>query len=480
MLTSHTDERAGRIMAELGDPRSAERGAALGAELAAAGVAGIAFTTIDPSGIARVKGVPVARLGSAAVWGVGLSPVFDVMLFDDTVTSAPGTTGPVGDLRLVPDLDSLVTLAALPGWAWAPVDRFGQDGTRHPGCSRSFAARMVGAAAERGLSLEMAFEIEWMLGRGDTGDDPAAPGQPAYVPAVTGPAYGANRLVHAAEYGRDLLDALAAQGIEVEQFHPEYSASQFEVSVSPAGPVQAADRDVLVRQTIRAVSEHHGYRATFAPAVVPGEVGNGHHLHYSLWRDGRDLMAGGTGPEGLTGEGASFLAGVLDHLPALLAIGAPSVASYLRLQPEHWAGDFQCWGLENREAAIRLVAGPVRAGEWAANAELKCIDATANSYLVVGAVIAAGLDGIDRAAELPAPLSVDPGGLGDAERAAAGVARLPTDLETSTTHLAQDRVLCAALGPYLAGVVDAVRRAEVDVLAGADAATVAAVTRWRH
>jgi glutamine synthetase len=235
-----------------------------------------------------------------------------------------------------------------------------------------------------------------------------------------------------------------------------------------------------VRHTIRAVSEQHGFRATFAPAVVPGEVGNGHHLHYSVWRDGRDLMAGGTGPEGLTAEGASFLAGVLDHLPALLAIGAPSVASYLRLQPEHWAGDYRCWGLENREAAIRFVAGPAGAGASTANAELKCIDATANSYLVVGAVIAAGLDGIDRDTTLPAPLSVDPGGLADAARAAAGIERLPTDLGTATGHLAGDAVLRAALGPYLAGVIDAVRRGEAAALDGADDATVAAMTRWKH
>jgi glutamine synthetase len=235
-----------------------------------------------------------------------------------------------------------------------------------------------------------------------------------------------------------------------------------------------------VRQTIRAVSEQHGYRPTFAPTVVPGEVGNGHHLHFSLWRDGRDLMTGGAGAEGLTGEGSAFLAGVIDHLPALLAIGAPSVASYLRLQPEHWAGDFQCWGLENREAAVRLVAGPTRSGRWAANAELKCIDATANSYLIAGAVVAAGLDGIATGATLPPPLSVDPGGLSDAERTAAGAARLPSDLATSNACLAEDRALADALGPHLAGAIDAVRRAEVDRFTDADDATIAALTRWRH
>lgn len=467
-------------MSELGDARAAERGASLGVELAGAGVTGVTLTTIDTAGIARVKGIPVGRLAAAAVWGVGLSPVFDVMLPDDSVTSAPGTTGPVGDLRLVPDLDRLVALAAQPGWAWVPVDRVAQDGAPHPGCGRSFAARMVSTAAARGLSFEMAFEVEWMLGRDDTDEDPDAPGEPAFVPAVLGPAYGAHRLVTASEYGRDLLDALAAEGVHVEQFHPEYSSSQFEISVTPAAPVEAADRDVLVRQTIRAVGEHHGFRTTFAPTVLPGSVGNGHHLHYSAWRDGRDLMTNGPGPLGLTDEGGAFLAGVLEHLPGLLAIGAPSVASYLRLQPEHWAGDFQCWGLENREAAVRLVAGPVRSGRWAANAELKCIDATANSYLVVGAVVAAGLDGIDRGATPPPPLALDPGGLSDDERAAAGVARLPTDLTTSTESLTADRALTDALGPYLTDVVAAVRRAEVQRFAGADPDTIAARTRWRH
>ena len=103
-------------------------------------------------------------------------------------------------------------------------------------------------------------------------------------------------------------------------------------------------------------------------------------------------MAGGDGPCGLTPVGEAFAAGILDRLPALLAIGAPSVASYLRLVPSHWAGVYACWGLENREAALRMITGSAGSSEWAANLEVKCLDLTANPYLLLAGLLAAGFD----------------------------------------------------------------------------------------
>ena len=123
--------------------------AALAAELAGRGVEGIALTYVDNTGITRVKAIPPARLEAATVSGVGMSPVFDVFVLDDSVTASRTSTGPVGDLRLYPDLGRLVALAGQPGWAWAPVDRRTRSGEPHPLCHRSFAARMVARAAER-------------------------------------------------------------------------------------------------------------------------------------------------------------------------------------------------------------------------------------------------------------------------------------------------------------------------------------------
>jgi glutamine synthetase len=367
----------------------------------------------------------------------------------------------VGDLRLFLDLERLVVLAAQPGWAWAPLDRRTQEGDPHWGCQRTFARRMVERAAERGLTARMGFESEWVLDEG-AGEQ--------FVPATSGPAYGMDRLIEVSAYCRELLGALAAQGVEVEQLHPEYAPAQFELSVAPAEPVAAADLLLLVRHTIRAVTRRSGLRCTFAPAVAVGGVGSGCHLHTSLWRGDRTLMAGGSGPYGLTDEAQSFMAGLLDGLPALLAIGAPSVASYLRLIPQRWSAPWRCWGRENREAGVRLAA----AGERA-NVEVKCIDAAANPYLLVGAVLALGMAGISSGLRLPPEVTVDPSTLPSGE-----VEPLPRSLEETLDAFRSHEVLAEALGPELHSTIAAVREAELEHFSGAPEEDVVAETRLRY
>ena len=139
----------------------------LSAELAADGVQGVALCYVDTAGIVRVKGVPVAGLASAAQRGVGMSPVFDLFLADDSILTTDLQGGPDGDLRLYPDLSRVVRLAGMPGWAWAPVDRRRQDGEPHPNCSRAFLTRMVERAAAAGITVQAAVEIEWAVGRDD-------------------------------------------------------------------------------------------------------------------------------------------------------------------------------------------------------------------------------------------------------------------------------------------------------------------------
>ncbi|MFI6684374.1 glutamine synthetase [Streptomyces sp. NPDC050485] len=384
-----------------------------------------------------------------------MSPVFDVYLVDDSVTSSPHIGGPDGDLRLVPDLDRLTVLAAQPGWAWAPADRFEQSGQPYTACQRQFARKMAERAAGRGIELRMGFETEWIVD-----------------PPLAGPAYGMARVVERSEYVADVLGALGTQGVEVLQIHPEYTPGQFEVSVAPADPVGAADLAVLVRETIRAVSLQHGLTPWFGPVADPEGVGNGGHLHLSLWQDGRNLCRGGEGPFGMSAASEAFLAGILDALPALLAIGAPSPASYLRLAPSRWAGAFQCWGLENREAALRFIAGPPGA-EDAANAEVKCFDPAANPYLVTGAVIAAGLAGLDAGLRLPDPVSGDP-------VHSHGQRRLPASLPEALGHFTGSAVLREALGDPLFEAITAVRQAETKLFDGLTPREIAEATRGRY
>jgi glutamine synthetase len=451
------------------DDRSRRGGDAAG-RLVEQGVEGVALTFVDTAGITRVKAVPLARLGRAAGWGVGMSPVFDTFVSDDSITTTDALGSPDGDLRLLPDLDRLVVLSGQPGWAWAPVDRYTQDGEPHPACQRLFAQRMVQRAADQGLTATMAVEIEWAVSVGASAEE--------FTAACTGPAYGMTRLVELSDYARDLLVALREEEVPVEQVHPEYSDGQYEVSVEPLDPVAAADRSVLVRQTVQAVSARHGLRASFSPSVIPGHVGNGGHLHVSVGRDGANLFAGGDGPFGMTGEAASFTAGVLAELPALLAIGAPAVSSYLRLVPSHWAGAYACWGLETREAALRFVTGSTGSEQQSANLEVKSVDLAANPYLLVGSVLAAGVAGIEAGLTLPEPVTGDPGLLDPAERDRRGIARLPETLDEAVEAFESSTVLREALGDVLADAVVAVRRAESARFAGVAPEQVAAALRW--
>jgi len=440
--------------------------AELAVELGARGVVGVAVSYVDNSGIARAKTVPVRRLQDAAGHGIGMSPVFDVMMYDDSITASPSSTGPVGDLRLFPDLERLVVLAGQPGWAWAPLDRRTQDGEPHPGCQRTFARRMLERTVGRGLRANMGFEAEWVLDRG-AGDE--------FVPATSGPGYGMDRLIEVSDYCRDVLAALEGESVDVQQLHPEYAPGQFELAVGPADPVTAADRILLVRHTIRAVTHRAGMRCSFAPAVVVGGVGNGCHLHTSLWREGRNLMTGSPGPYGMSDEAEAFIAGVLDGLPALLAVGAPSVASYLRLIPQRWSAPYRGWGRENREAGIRLAAA-----DEAANFEVKCLDATSNPYLLVGAVLALGLAGIDGELRLPPEVSVDPATLSEDELAAAGVELLPRSLEEALEHFRACQPLAEAMGPALFESIVAVRETEVAYFADASEEEIVAATRFHY
>ncbi|WP_031464863.1 glutamine synthetase family protein [Sciscionella sediminilitoris] len=443
--------------------RLGERAEAMRAELAGHGVTMVGLTCVDNAGITRTKAVPLSRLTHAARWGVGMSPCFDGFSARSVPVPSAHSPGVVGDIRLHPDLDRLSTFAAAPGWAWAPADRLRQDGTPHPGDQRTLTTSAVSALETAGLRARMAFEIEWIIGT------PAQDG--SFTPAAGGQPYGFGRLTERAEYLAEIVACLGAQGIEVDQVHPEYAAAQFELSIAAADPVRAADEYVLVRETIRAVSFEHGCRASFAPSVLAGAAGNGLHVHLSIWSGQRNLIDAGPGD-----TGGSFAAGILDRLPALLAIGAPAAASYLRLVPRHWSAPYRCWGTENREAALRWIQGVDGERDSAANIEVKCFDSAANPYLLAAGLLFAGLAGYREGARLPEEITVDPASL-DADR---GAERLPTSLAEATTAFEADPVLCRAFGTELSGLIADLRREEHAHFAGADPEQVVAESRWLY
>lgn len=436
------------------------------------GVRAVILGFVDPSTIVRVKCVPIARFLSATDIGVGLSTLFNVAMSSDGFAELPGyIDGPSGDLRLVADPDATVPLAAMPGWAWAQVDQYSQDGEVFPACPRSFLRRAIESYSGTGLTVRAAYEFEFSVGR-DREDG-------TVEPAHLGPGYSDSALLANHELALDLITTLEEQGLEMQQFHPEFADGQFEISIAPRDPLAAADVSIVLRESVRAVARRHGWRTSFSPRTF-GPVGNGIHLHLSLWDGERNVLADGSGPEGLTDIGESFVAGILHELRAIVAITCPSPLSYLRLQPHHWSGATQCWGLENREAAIRFIRGMGRTGSVGTNVEVKPIDGTANPFLALGAILAAGLSGIRTGDRLPPATVEDPSGLTDAEHERRGVRQLPASLPEAIDELARSEVLREAMGDFLFETFLETRRQESEHYRDMQESDIIRIHRWRY
>jgi glutamine synthetase len=324
---------------------------------------------------------------------------------------------------------------------------------------------MVSRAAEAGVTVRAAFEHEFYLAReaaGGPGLDPGGGPDPAarFVPADDSLCFASDGMDRAGPVVGEILEALDRQGLEPRQYYPELGPGQQELSIQHAPLPAAADRQIAVRETIRRTALRHGLLASFAPKPFPDQAGSGCHVHLSLWRDGQNLLYDAQGELGLSALGRSFVAGILTHLPGLLALTCPSVNSYRRLAPNMWSSAYTCWGPDNREAAVRL-ASPF-AGRVAAstNLEVKPVDGSANPYLALGALVAAGLDGVARRLDPGAPVLANPHDLSEDERRQRGIRRYPASLAAALAELERDRVLLDALGPELAREFLAVRRAE--------------------
>lgn len=454
---------------------------ALALDLEANGVVGVTVAWADNNGIPRSRTVPVATLPQVAVRGVGVSTLFAVFDTHDAITFAyEGLATPSGDVRLIPDLGALTRLAGQPALAWAPGRQVAADGSCWPYDQRGVLEAQVEAAAAEGLEIKAGYEMEFVLTEaGDlTQVDHQADAEPRL--AYQAPAYSPHALLAVDEFVADLLGDLADNGVPVNQLHAEYGPAQVELSIVASDPITAADRQLLARQTVHAAAREHGLRACFAPLFTAAGVGNGWHLHTSVWRGGRNLLAGTPLTERPGPDGAGWLGGLLRDLRALAAITAPSVPSLARLRPGYFASAYQFWGVENREAPLRFIPGSEFLGADHANVELKVSDASANPYLALAAVIATGTAGLRDGADPGEPVQVDPGRWGEQERAAHGMLRLPTTPAEQEEALTTSPRLTAVLGEHLLGAFLAVRRSDAAWAADRPLEDIVAAHRWRY
>lgn len=408
----------------------------------------------DYVGITRCRGVPAGDIARRMAYGLGWAVAGQALTpFEDI---APNPWGPMLEVRQVPvpETETRVDI-----WDDAPALHFFMcdskvaDGSNWDCCTRGFMKRaLADFEAETGLQFVAAFEHEFLL----TGPG-LAPGTP----------FSLGTMREAAPFTRDVARALLAAGVEPETIEPEYGVGQYEISCGPAAGAMAGDRCILTREVIREVARRLGLKASFSPKPAPNAVGNGAHMHFSF----RDAKGGNaaydkSGPGEAATVAQHFIAGVTAHLPAICALLAPSPVSYLRLGPHHWSCGYASFGVQNREAAVRICPSPERdparrAGAF--NMEVRAPDATASPYMVIGAVVRAGLDGIRRKLPLPAAIDRDPSDLGDAERKALGIRPLPGSLAEALDLMDAEAAVKSWMSPVMYDSYVAVKRMEIEM-----------------
>ncbi|KAH9602910.1 hypothetical protein KSS87_019879 [Heliosperma pusillum] len=316
--------------------------------------------------------------------------------------------------------------------------------------SRSFEIFEIWKTKEE---LDAGFETEFYLLRPVTRE-----GKEELLPFDLTPYCSSLAFDAAAPILRDMFSALQLMNIPMEQVHAEAGKGQFEIVLGHTVCHRAADNLVFSREGIRAVARKHGLVATFAPKYTMDDLGSGSHVHLSLLENGVNVFTGTAGSNhGMSKIGEEFMAGVLHHLPAILAFIAPNPNSYDRLQPDTWSGAYQCWGKDNREASLRTACPPGAADGVVSNFEIKSFDGCANPYLGLASIIAAGIDGLRKHLSLPPPIEANPSDL------ESELKRLPTTLSESLEALEKDSIFEDLLGKNLLTAIKGIRKAEVEI-----------------
>ena len=407
---------------------------ALASRIAASDLRGLWIVFHDYSARACAKWIPREGIAGALRAGGVFARANLNFAIDDHQAESPHFGADSGDFFAIPDPATFAPVPYLPGIGRVLSYLHSEDGALWDGCPRGRLAAALAALAARGLSARVAFEPEFTLYRRDADG--------AYLPADRHAMYSVDRIATHHDLLAQIEAALAAQHIRVVQLGGEYGAGQVEINLAHEPPMKAADDLLTFRETTRALARAAGLVATFMPKPFAHAAGNGVHLHLSLWdATGAASRSEGDGPLGLSADLTHFMAGVLAHARALCGVGAPTVNSYKRLQPASWAPAHVAYAGGNRAALVRVPGTSRRRIEFRAG------DHTANPYLLLAALIAAGIDGLDRRLDPGLPAQGDLGHLDAASLTAQGVAFLPRAAGEALDAVATDETVMAALGP---------------------------------
>lgn len=388
---------------------------------------------VDIHGAPKTKCVPVshfedilkagAGFAGFAVWGLGLAPH-------------------EADYMAVGDLSTLSLVPWQPGYA-----RIVCDGNVHgkpwPYDSRFVLKKQIARMAEHGLRFDTGMEPEFVLLRRD---DQGRIFSFDESDRQAKPCYDFKGLSRSRAFLEALTTSLLGAGFDVYQIDHEDSNGQFEVNYAYTDCLTSCDRMVYFKMAASEIAHNMGMLCSFMPKPFSNRPGNGQHIHMSASRDGRNVFEDQDDPRGLrlSPLAYQFLAGILAHARGLAALCAPTVNSYKRLVVGRsltgatWAPAYISYGDNNRSAMVRIPGGRL---------ELRLPDGSCNPYLATAAIIAAGLDGVQRGLDPGAPQNIDLYTLPAPERERSGIGLLPQNLHEALVALEEDTVLRTALGP---------------------------------
>ncbi|HOC20627.1 MAG TPA: type I glutamate--ammonia ligase [Anaerolineae bacterium] len=333
-------------------------------------------------------------------------------------------------------------------------DIYGPEDLPSPGDPRQALKRVVGRAAELGYIFNTGPEIEFFIFERNASE------RPHPVPYDVVGYFDFSPRDKAQQVRSEIVLALKALGIEVEMSHHEVATGQHEIDFHYSDALSSADNAVTFKYTVRAIAAAENLYASFMPKPIFGINGSGMHTHQSLADlQGRNLFYDPNGPYHLSPLAHAFVAGQLLHARALSAIVAPTVNSYKRLTPGYEAPVYIGWAHLNRSALIRVPS--VHNGNGAAvRLELRCPDPSANPYLAFAAMLAAGLDGIEKGLTPPEMVNEDLYHFDEEELQRRGIGTLPGTLAEALDELEKDEVILKALGGSIIETFLRAKRAE--------------------
>lgn len=388
----------------------------------------------DILGVLKNISIPVEQLGKA----LNGELMFDGSSIEGFVRIEES------DMYLKPDVNTFLVLPWVSPTSTGKTARiicdiYDPDGKPFHGCPRYALSKVLQEAKEMGYSMQVGPEPEFFMFQLDEN------GTPSLQTHDKASYFDLPPVDKGEDARRDMVETLQSIGFEIEAAHHEVAPGQHEIDFKYTDALRTADNIMTFRIVVRTVAQRHGLHATFMPKPVFGINGSGMHLHISLFKDGENVFHDPSQKDGLSEICRGFIAGVMQHAPAISAITGPTVNSYKRLVPGYEAPVYIAWSCRNRSPLIRI---PAKRG-LSTRIEVRSPDPSCNPYLGLAVILKAGLEGIRHKLVPPPPVEQNIYDMDLATRNEQGIASLPENLYEAVKELKKDRVIQEALGYHI-------------------------------